>query len=156
MKKKELVYVTFIRTTPKKLWDAITKPEFARKYWGGMGNVSTWKKGAKWEHVDHDEKGLVRLVGKVLECKPPKRLSLSWASVDDLKDVSRVTFEIEPIEDMVRLNVIHDRLKPGSSMAKGVAWGWPRVISSMKTYLETGKGLNVFAGDDESPCEKNN
>jgi len=82
----------------------------------------------------------------VLECKAPKRLVLSWADPDNLADKSRVSFEIERIEDMVCLKVTHDKLKAGSKMLRGVSWGWPRVLSSMKSFLETGKGLNVFAG----------
>ena len=144
MKKSDLVYVTFIRTTPKKLWAAITKPEFARKYWAGNGNISDWKPGSKWHHGTKGGKDAVRVVGEVIESVPPKRLVLTWADPDDLADKSLVTFEIEPIEDLVSLRVTHSGLKAGSEMATGVSWGWPRVLSSMKSYLETGKGLNVY------------
>ena len=143
MQTPKQVYTTFIRTTPKKLWAAITKPEFTRQYWAGLANVSDWKKGSKWEHTTKENE--VWITGKVLECVPPKRLVLSWADPDDLADKSRVTFEIEPIEDMVCLNVTHDKFKAGSDMVRKVSWGWPRVLSSMKSFLETGKGLNVFA-----------
>jgi uncharacterized protein YndB with AHSA1/START domain len=146
MKKIELVYVIFIRTTPKKLWDAITKPEFTRQYWGGSENVSDWKKGSKWELVMEGEKDPVMVVGKVLESKPPKRLVLTWADPDDVADKSQVTYEIERLDDMVSLRVTHGDIKAGSRRAKNVSWGWPRVLSSMKSYLETGKGLNIFAG----------
>ena len=80
----------------------------------------------------------------MVESVPPKRLVLTWADPDDLKDKSRVTFEIEPMEDMVCLTVTHDSFKAGSKMAGKVAGGWPRVLSSLKTFLETGKGLNIF------------
>ena len=146
MEKPKLVYTTFIRTTPKKLWAAITKPEFTRQYWCGAKNVSDWKKGSKWEHVFEKEADPVWIMGKVLESVPPKRLVLSWADPDLPAEKSRVTFEIEAIEDMVSLKVTHDKLKAGSKMFRGVSWGWPRVLSSMKTFLETGKGLNIFAG----------
>lgn len=145
MNKPELIYTTYIRTTPKKLWDAITTPEFARQYWGGE-NVSDWKAGSKWVHVADDEERSVRVVGKVEESVPPKRLVLTWADPANEADVSRVTFEIEPIEDMVRLNVIHGDFKPGSDMVNRVSGGWPRVLSSLKSLLETGKALNVWAG----------
>jgi uncharacterized protein YndB with AHSA1/START domain len=145
MQKPKQVYTTFIRTTPKKLWAAITKPEFTRQYWAGVENVSDWKKGSKWEHIGGGAKREVWITGKVLECVPPKRLVLSWADPDDLADKSRVTFEIEAIEDQVCLTVTHGNFKAGSTMAGKVSWGWPRVLSSMKSYLETGKGLNVFA-----------
>jgi uncharacterized protein YndB with AHSA1/START domain len=142
MKNPKQVYTTFIRSTPKKTWDAISKPEFTRQYWGGMTNVSDWKKGSKWEH--HNPESEVWITGTVTECIPAKRLVLTWADPDDLKDKSRVTFEIEPMEDMVCLTVTHDQFKEGSKMAGKVASGWPRVLSSMKTFLETGKGLNIF------------
>jgi len=144
MQKPKLVYATYIRTTPRKLWDAITKPEFTHRYWGGARNVSDWKKGSKWEHVFEKDADPVGITGKVLESTPPKRLVLSWADPDKLADQSRVTFEIEALEDMVCLKVTHDKLKVGSKMLRGVSWGWPRVLSSLKTFLETGKGLNIF------------
>ena len=146
MQKPKLVYTTFIRTTPKKLWAAITKPEFTRQYWAGLANVSDWKKGSPWQHVTKGDKPEVWVTGKVVECTPPKRLVLSWADPDALADKSRVTFEIEAIEDLVCLTVTHDKFKTGSSMVGKVSGGWPRVLSSMKSFLETGKGLNVFSG----------
>jgi uncharacterized protein YndB with AHSA1/START domain len=146
MQKPKLVYSTFIRTTPKKLWAAITDPKFTHQYWGGARNVSDWKKGSKWEHVFEDEPDPVAIVGKVLESIPPKRLVLTWVDPDNAADKSRVTFEIEPIEDMVSLTVTHGNFQARSTMVRKVSWGWPRVLSSMKSFLETGKGLNVFAG----------
>ncbi len=145
---KELtfIYVFYIRTTPERLWEALTNPEFTRQYWGGNANVSDWKKGAKWQHVDRDENDNVYVVGEVLESLPPKRLVLTWADPDDTADSSRVTFEIEPIEDMVRLNVTHGDFKTGSVMAGKVSGGWPRVLSSLKSFLETGKALNISCG----------
>lgn len=142
MKKTKQVYQTYIRSTAKKTWDAITKPEFARQYWAGIGNVSDWKKGSKWEHVAASNE--VWITGKVVASVPPKRLVITWADPDDLKDKSRVTFEIEPIKDLVCLTVTHDQFKEGSKMAGKVSGGWPRVLSSMKSFLETGAGLNVF------------
>ena len=143
MQKPKLVYETFIRTTPKKLWAAITKPEFTRQYWAGLANVSDWKKGSKWEHTTRENE--VWITGKVLECVPSKRVVLSWADPDDLADKSRVTFEIEPMKDLVCLTVTHGNFKAGSTMAGKVSSGWPRVLSSMKSFLETGKGLKVFS-----------
>ena len=142
MKKPKLVYTTFIRSTPKKTWDAISNPKFTRQYWAGMANVSDWKKGSKWEH--HSPGNEVWITGKVVQCTPPKRLVLTWVDPDNLKDKSRVTFEIEQVGDSVCLTVTHDQFKEGSTMAGKVARGWPRVLSSMKSFLETGKGLNVF------------
>ena len=142
MNKPKLVYTTYVRSTPKQVWDAITKPEFTRQYWGGMTNDSDWKKGSKWEH--HNPEHEVWITGKVVESVPPKRLVLSWADPDDLKDKSRVTFEIEAMDDMTCLTVIHGSFKTGSTMAGKVSKGWPKMLSSLKTFLETGKGLNIF------------
>lgn len=142
MEKPKQVYTLLIRSTPKKAWDAIKNPKFTRQYWGGMTNVSDWKTGSKWEHLNPENE--VWVTGEVLECLPPKRLVVTWADPDDLKDKSRVTFEIEPLEkNLICLTVTHDKFKAGSKMAGKVAWGWPRVLSSMKSYLETGKGLNL-------------
>lgn len=143
MKKPKLVYQTFIRSTPKKTWDAITKPEFTRQYWAGIANVSDWKRGSKWDHMP--DKKEVWITGEVVESNPPKRLVITWVDPDNIKDKSRVTFEIERIDDMVCLTVVHDNFKTGSEMAGKVSRGWPRVLSSMKSFLETGKGLNIFA-----------
>jgi uncharacterized protein YndB with AHSA1/START domain len=153
MEKPKLVYVTYIRTTPEKLWAAITKPEFTRQYWAGNANVSDWKRGSKWQHVAGGEKPDVYVAGEVLESIPPKRLVLTWADPDDVADSSTVTFEIEPLEDTVSLSVIHGDFKAGSAMAGKVSRGWPRVLSSMKSYLETGEALNIW--DKDSPgCGK--
>ena len=143
MSKPELIYTTYIRTTPEKLWNAITNPEFARQYWGGNENVSDWKPGSKWMHVTGDNERAIRVTGKVVESVPMKRLVLTWADPANEADVSRVTFEIEPVGDEVRLDVIHGDFKPGSDMVNRVSGGWPRVLSSLKSFLETGKALNA-------------
>lgn len=144
MKKPKLVYTTYIRSTPKKTWDALCKPAFTRQYWGGLANVSDWKKGSPWEHVTAEKEAWIQ--GKVVECVPARRLVLTWAEPDNLKDVSRVTFELEPMAGMVCLTVTHDQFKAGSKMVDKVAWGWPRVLCSLKSFLETGKGLDIFCG----------
>jgi len=143
MNKPELVYTTYIRSTPEKVWSAITNPEFARQYWGGNENVSDWKPGSKWMHVTGDKERAVRVVGKVVESVPPKRLVVTWADPANEGDVSRVTFEIEAVEDEVRLDVIHGDFQPGTDMMKRVSGGWPRVLSSLKSFLETGKALKA-------------
>jgi len=141
----EHTYTTYIRTTPEKLWAAITNPEFARQYWGGHVNISDWKKGSEWEHQSTNDNNLVRVKGKVLESVPPKRLVLTWADPASLADDSRVTFDLEPIQDMVRLSIVHGDFKPGSAMSGKVSKGWPLVLSSMKSYLETGKAIDIWA-----------
>jgi len=141
------VYVTYILSTPEKVFDAIIQPELARRYWGHE-NVSDWKPGSKWEHIRANDERPVELVGKVVEVSPPTRLVMTWANASQASDpdaYSRVTFEIERYEHMVRLTVSHDELEAGSGMAKGVKQGWPIVLSSLKSFLETGHGLDVFA-----------
>ncbi len=90
------------------------------------------------------------LVGEVVESMHPKRLVLTWADPANPTDTSRVTYEIEPIEDMVCLTVTHGDFKADSKMEDKVRWGWPRVLSSLKSFLETGKGINVWAGAEHS------
>lgn len=141
MQKSKLVYTTYIRSTPKKVWDAITQPKFTRQYWGGLANVSDWKKGSTWDMATEGDKPEIYTTGKVLESTPPKRLVLSWIDPENLNDISRVTYEIETVKDSVCLTVTHDEFKAGSTMPERVNGGWPRVLSSMKSFLETGKGL---------------
>ena len=130
------------------MFEAITKPEIARRYWG-HAKVSDWKVGSKWEHVRDNEERTVNIVGKVVEVSPPNRLVISWASPSQASDpaaYSRVTFELEDYNsDMVKLTVTHDELEADSGMAKGISKGWPVVLSSLKSPLETGSGLDVFA-----------
>ncbi|MDF3058705.1 MAG: polyketide cyclase [Rariglobus sp.] len=146
MDKPKLVYTTYIRTTPKKVWAAITKPEFTRQYWAGLATVSDWKKGSPWQLMAQGDKPEAWVTGKVIESTPPKRLVLSWADPEAPTDKSRVTFEIEAIKGLVCLTVTHDQFKKGSSTPGKVSGGWPRVLSSMKSFLETGKGLSLFGG----------
>lgn len=141
------VYVTYIHSTPEKVFEAITKPEIARRYWGHE-NVSDWKIGSKWEHIRANDERTVELVGKIIEVSPPTRLVISWANASQAADPahhSRVTFEILEYDEMVRLTVTHDDLVAGSGMANGISKGWPIVLSSLKSLLETGKSLDVFA-----------
>ena len=141
MTKPKLVYTTYIRSTPKKVWDAITQPKFARQYWGGLALISDWKKGSTWDMATDDETPEIYTTGKVLESTPPKRLVMSWVDPENRKDISRVTYEIEIVKDTVCLTVTHDQFKAGSTMPGRVNGGWPRVLSSLKSFLETGKGL---------------
>ncbi|MDB5478187.1 MAG: polyketide cyclase [Alphaproteobacteria bacterium] len=140
----DLIYTTYIRTTPEKLWEAITNPEFTRQYWGHHNvNISDWKEGSTWSHVTLDGEN-IRVTGTVMESKPPVRLLLTWASPNNPTAESRVSFDISVVDDMVRLDVAH--LNLDDDMAKGVTKGWPLVLSSMKSFLETGQGLNFWAG----------
>ncbi|UVK42813.1 SRPBCC family protein [Mesorhizobium sp. AR07] len=141
------VYVTYIRSTPQKVFEAITRPDIAKRYWGHE-NVSDWKPGSKWEHIRDNDERTVELVGKVVEISPPTRLVMTWANASQANDpsqYSRVTFAIEEYDTMVRLTVTHDELEAGSGMAKGISQGWPAVLSSLKSFLETGSGIDISA-----------
>jgi uncharacterized protein YndB with AHSA1/START domain len=145
--KTSFVYVTYIRSTPEKVFDAITRPEIARRYWGHE-NVSDWKVGSGWQHVRANEQRSVELVGKVVEHTPPTRLVITWANQSQASDpsaYSRVQFDIVEYDGMVRLTVTHDELDADSGMARGIKQGWPAVLSSLKSLLETGEGIDVFA-----------
>lgn len=142
------VYVTFIATTPDKVFEAITSAEISSRYWG-HANESDWAQGSRWEHVRNGEARTVELTGKVIEHSPPQRLVISWVGTSEEGNpeaYSRVTFEIAEYDGpLTKLTVTHDDLIKGSGMEQGVTRGWPIVLSSLKTFLETGQGLNVFA-----------
>ena len=145
--KTTFVYVTYILSTPEKIFDAITRPELARQYWGHE-NISDWKPGSKWEHVRNNDARMVNIAGTIVENTPHKRLVITWVSPSDFADASkhsRVRFDLEPFNDMVKLTVTHDELEEGSGMARGIGKGWPIVLSSLKSFLESGRPLDVFA-----------
>ncbi len=147
MSKSKFVYVTYIAATPEKIWEALVDGEVTRQYWD-RENVSDWKPGSTWKHQRTDAAHTVDLVGEVVEVTPPRRLVLTWAAPADAANKAkhtRVTFEIEPIEDMVRLTVTHDELEAGSDMLEKITAGWPRVLSSLKSFLETGRPLKTWA-----------
>ena len=151
MKKPDYVYVTYIATTAEKLWQALIDTDITRQYWvdpsAGCArvNVSDWKPGSRWEHRRVDEAGTVDILGKVVETTPPRRLVLSWArpsDVDNDEKHSRVSFDIEPYTGgLVRLTVTHDDLAGDLQMLEGISGGWPKVLSNLKTLLETGRPL---------------
>jgi uncharacterized protein YndB with AHSA1/START domain len=143
-KKPDFVYVTYISTTPEKVYDALLDPEMTKLFWGRARNVSDWQVGSAWSHQDYDDAGAVDVVGEVVEASPPRRLVLTWKSNHPMaqKDgPSRVTFDIEPFAGAVRLTVTHDELNLESPLFKGVTSGWPAILSSLKTLLETGQPM---------------
>lgn len=145
--KTSFIYVTYIAAPAEKVFEAIVKPEIARRYWGHE-NVSDWQAGSSWQHVRASEERTVELVGKVVEIDPPRRLVITWGAASQAAQPdshSRVSFDIEPYEDMVKLTVTHEELEAGSGMDNGIRKGWPVVLSSLKSFLETGRGLDVFA-----------
>jgi len=154
--KPSFVYTTYIRTTSERLWQALTEPEFMRRYWG-VTLDSDWKAGST---VAWNQFGLAIAdpAQVVLESEPYRRLSYRWHSftpelsealhlTDDARDrvaaepLSKVTFELEPLGELVKLSVVHDDFEPGSLIASMVSQGWPRVLSNLKTLLETGETL---------------
>ena len=140
MKKTEFVYVTYIRTTPEKLWRALTEEEFTRKYFFGIRQDCDWKPGSSWKMVHAD--GSVSNTGHVAEIDPPRRLVLVWkGEKPDTKHepASRMTNEISTDEDgLVKLVVHHESDVPDSALIAGVSKGWPMILSNLKTFLETG------------------
>lgn len=148
--KSRFVYVIYIRTTPEKLWQALTQPEFTRRYWVGTWQDCAWQEGADWKLMIPD--GRVGDSGKVLEIDPPKRLVLSWQNQFrpglTAEGYSRCTYEIAQQSGYVKLTVIHEMERKDSQLIEGVSQGWPPILSSLKSLLETGEPL---AGSGEWP-----
>lgn len=150
------VYTTYIRTTPQRLWTALTDGAFTKRYWG-VSLVSDWQVGSPvtWElenvTIEDDEQ-------VVLVADPPRRLSYTWHAITpefvatygndqeflaraSAERRSKVTFDIEPVDGAVRLTVTHDDFDPGSVVLAGLSGGWPSIVASLKTLLETGEPL---------------
>ena len=142
MSKPEFAYVTYIKTTPEKLWHALTDREFSHKYWMDCTLTSDWKAGSR---MTMERGGELTNECVILESDPPHRLSYSWLSIfdEDMKkeQPSRVTFVIEPRGEMVKLVVTHEDFAEGSRTLQSVSSGWPMVLSSLKSILETGNPL---------------
>ena len=134
------VYVTFIRTTPEKLWSALTDAEQMKEYWFGMKIETDWRTGAGWEMVFPD--GRVADTGEILELERPKRIRLKWRNefMPELKaeGFTLCTIEIEPYGDAVRLSITHTMERADSKFIEAVAGGWPKILSNLKSFLETG------------------
>ena len=137
------VYVTYIRTTPDKLWEALTEPEFHRQYFLGAQMQSDWKVGSSWKLIFPD--GSLADSGEILEIDPPKRLVIKWRSewMPEVKadGYTRCTFVIEQDGELMKLAVTHEADGP-HKLLENVARGWPLILSSLKSLLETGKGLS--------------
>jgi uncharacterized protein YndB with AHSA1/START domain len=155
MNKPSYVYVSYIATTPEKLWQAIMDTDLMRQWWvdpnAGCArvNVSDWQPGSRWEHTRADGTGIVDMVGKVIENTPPTRLVYSWARPAEEQETakhSRVSFEIAPYSaGLVCLTVTHADLENDPQMLQGISGGWPKVLSNLKTFLETGHALPSVA-----------
>ena len=141
--KSSFVYVTYIRTLPEQLWAALTAPEFMKKYWFGMNVDTDWKPGSPWKLVFPD--GRVADTGEIVEIDKPRRLVLRWRNQfrPELHEEgdARCVIEIEPAGEVVKLTLTHEIDKPGSKLIEAVSGGWPKILSSLKTLLETGTAL---------------
>jgi len=151
--KSSFVYVTFIRTSPDRLWSALTNPEFTKQYWFGMHCESDWKAGSSWRLLFAD--GRVADAGEIVEADRPRRLVIRWRNEWkpelNAEGYSRCTFELEPVVeaggDVVKLSITHELDRPGSKLIEAVSGGWPRILSNLKSLLETGHVLLKPAAD---------
>jgi uncharacterized protein YndB with AHSA1/START domain len=135
------VYVTYIRTTPDALWDALTTPEFMRKYWFGMHIETDWKVHSPWKLTFPD--GRLADVGEILEFDRPRRIALTWRNEwrpeFAAEGVARCVMELEPLDGTVKLTVIHSVEHAESKLIQAVSGGWPKILSNLKSLLETGQ-----------------
>jgi uncharacterized protein YndB with AHSA1/START domain len=135
------VYVTYIESSPERVWEALTDAELTARYWG-HSNISDWSAGSAWEHRRVDGSGIADVIGTVLESEPPRRLSLTFDAPSEVPAAvpSRVTFTIEPYHEIVRLTVSHEDLADAEAL-EAISAGWPAVVANLKSLLETGHVL---------------
>lgn len=143
MAESRFVYATYIHTTVEELWRALQDPELTRQYWVATKQDCTWEEGAEWRLMAPD--GRVADSGEVLEIEPQRRLVLSWRHqlTPELhaEGYSRMTYELEQADESVKLTVIHEMDNPDSKFIGAVSNGWPHILSSLKSLLETGESL---------------
>lgn len=142
MSKPKFVYVTYIAAPPERVWQALTKPDISEQYWFGYRVQADGGTGGRMTAIS--PRGKQAHDDPILESDPPRKLVYAWRPL--YKDMqgerpSRVSFELEPFKDQTRLTVIHDEFDDGSKIFGMISKGWPAVLSSLKTFLETGKGL---------------
>ena len=140
MAKSAFVYVIYIRTTPQQLWSALTDPEFMKQYWFGMHCESEFTTGSPWKLVN--DGGEVWDAGEIVQADPPRRLVIRWEHQKrpELKaeGASLCTMELAPVEQAVRLTITHSVEREGSKLVEAVSGGWPKILSNLKSLLETG------------------
>ena len=140
MARSTFVYVTYIRTTPQKLWSALTDPEYMKQYWFGVHCESQWTAGSAW--TMYSGEGQVLDAGEIVEAEPPRRLVIRWQhqSKPELKaeGESRCTMELEPSGTAVKLSITHTIEREPSKFIAAVSGGWPKILSNLKSLLETG------------------
>lgn len=140
MARSTFLYVTYIRTTPQKLWSALTDAQFMKQYWFGMHCESGWTAGSSWKLVSED--GEVWDSGEIVEADPPRRLVIRWRHQKrpelNAEGDSLCTMELEPIESAVKLTITHSVEREPSKLIAAVSGGWPKILSNLKSLLETG------------------
>jgi uncharacterized protein YndB with AHSA1/START domain len=140
MARSTFVYVTYIRTTPERLWSALTDGEFMKQYWFGCHGESQWIAGSSWKNVS--PAGQVLDVGEIVEADPPRRLVIRWQNRSkpelEAEGASLCTLELEPSGPAVKLSITHTIERDPSKLIAAVSGGWPKVISNLKSLLETG------------------
>jgi uncharacterized protein YndB with AHSA1/START domain len=140
----EKVFEIYIKTSPERLWEAITDPVIRAKYNFGSGAYSDWQRGSRVELRAENFDGLLG-EGEVLEAEPPRRLVHTvlahFSAEAEAEGASRVTWQIEPVGDSCRLTLVHDRMREGAN--EQIYGGWPMVLSGLKTWLETGELLTT-------------
>jgi uncharacterized protein YndB with AHSA1/START domain len=144
MARSTFVYVTYIRTTPEKLWSALTNDvNFMKQYWFGTHCDSQWTPGSSWKMVSPD--GSVSDAGKIVEAEPPRRLVIRWQhqKKPELKaeGESLCTIELEPSGTAVKLSITHTIEREPSTLIVAVSGGWPKILSNLKSLLETGSAV---------------
>ena len=144
MAKSTYVYVMYIRTTPEKLWSALTDDtEFMKQYWFGVHCESQWTAGSSWKMVSPD--GQILDAGEIVEAEPPRRLVIRWQNQfkPELKaeGESLCTMELEPSGTAVKLSITHTIEREPSKFIAAVSAGWPKVISNLKSLVETGSAV---------------
>ena len=135
------IYVTYIRTTPEDLWRALTTPEFVSRYWLGTTAEVEWRKGGAWKLVFPD--GRVADAGEIVDFEPPRLLAIKWRNEwsEEFKAEgwSMCTMELEPMDEAVKLTVSHTMERENAKFIGAVGGGWPRILSNLKSLLETGQ-----------------
>jgi len=137
----DYVYVTYIESSPERVWQALTSADLTAQYWG-HSNVSDWQPGSSWEHRRVDGSGIADVVGTIIESTPPKRLALTFDAPGEEAPggPTVVTFDIEPYHEIVRLTVTHENLASQDAL-DAISVGWPAVFANLKSLLETGHVL---------------
>ncbi len=141
MARSTFIYVTYIRTTPEKLWSALTEDvEFMKQYWFGVHCQSQWTAGSSWKMVSGD--GQILDAGEIVEADPPRRLVIRWQNQSkpelQAEGESRCTMELEPFSTSVKLSITHTIEREPSKLIEAVSGGWPKIISNLKSLLESG------------------